>query len=86
MQQEQGTLQIEVGEKLKAVRQAAGLTLSEVQGRTGIDIAEISRAENGKLNLTLARIEQLAFAYGIKPVFTFSGKPKKLKLKKPAKV
>lgn len=37
----------QVGRELKATREAAGISLSQMQERTGIDSANLSRLENG---------------------------------------
>ena len=37
----------QVGRELKATREAAGVSLSQMQERTGIDSANLSRLENG---------------------------------------
>src|SRR5205814_8005207 len=57
--------------ELKAVREAAGLTLAEVSARCGIDQPALSRLENGHTpNPTLDTLWRYAAAVGKRPVLT----------------
>jgi transcriptional regulator with XRE-family HTH domain len=38
--------------RFRKLRKLAGLTLHDVEGRTGINISRLSNAENGKVKLT----------------------------------
>jgi DNA-binding XRE family transcriptional regulator len=59
--------------RLKAVREAQGLTLAEVADRMGIDAPALSRLETGKvLNPTLATLHKWAEALGQKLDVTLS--------------
>ncbi|WP_258539175.1 helix-turn-helix domain-containing protein [Chitinophaga oryzae] len=54
--------QINLGKNIRAVRKAAGLTQLDIEVRTGIDRADISKIENGKKNIELYTIVKLAEA------------------------
>ena len=58
-----GTLE-ETGNALHAARKAARLTQKQVSQLTGIDQANISRIEQGKLNPTLTTLLRLCEATG----------------------
>lgn len=53
------TLQ-QLGELLRQIREAKGLTLSGLQARSGINEGEISRIENGKRNLAFTTLVKLS--------------------------
>jgi transcriptional regulator with XRE-family HTH domain len=53
-----------VGERLRAARRAAGLTLESLRSR-GISPKYYQRAEGGKANLTLHSLARLAEALGV---------------------
>lgn len=71
MTNEKTPLQIQIGKELKQHRQNRDLTMDEVTEITGIKKSAISRAENGRFNLSLQKLEQYAKAYNIEPVITF---------------
>lgn len=54
--------QINLGKNIRAVRKAVGLTQLDIEVRTGIDRADISKIENGKKNIELYTIVKLAEA------------------------
>ncbi|WP_430781334.1 helix-turn-helix domain-containing protein [Actinoplanes sp. G11-F43] len=54
-----------VGPRLKALRQARGLTLAELAGETSLTTSTLSRLENGKLRPTLEQLLPLARAHGV---------------------
>lgn len=50
---------------LKGIRETAGLSLSDIATRTGMDRAAISRLENGQVNNpTIGTIQTLAYGLG----------------------
>lgn len=60
----QSTLE-RLGAAFKQARLEAGLTQSDVHAETGIAIAFISKFENGKCNISIAKLEQLGAAVGL---------------------
>ncbi len=58
------TFQRLVGERLRAARRAAGLTLEDLRSR-GISPKYYQRAEGGRANLTLDSLARLADALGV---------------------
>jgi ribosome-binding protein aMBF1 (putative translation factor) len=55
---------LNVGEGLVAIRNAAGLSQGELAARSGIDQGDISRIERGIANPTLHTLERLGDAVG----------------------
>lgn len=53
-----------VGATFREARLAAGVTQREVHERTGIDIASLSRIENGQGNPSLDTLAKMARAIG----------------------
>ncbi|MBD0273135.1 MAG: helix-turn-helix transcriptional regulator [Acetobacteraceae bacterium] len=53
-----------VGAAFREARLAAGVTQREVHERTGIDIASLSRIENGRGNPSLDTLAKMARAIG----------------------
>lgn len=56
---------IGVGERLRALRRGAGLTLDDLAGRTGISKSTLSRLETGERKLALEHLTILADEYGV---------------------
>lgn len=54
--------------KLRRLRFAAGLTLTELSGRSGVDLGSLSRYENGKRNPSPRSLARLAEAIGCEPI------------------
>lgn len=54
-----------VGPRLKALRQARGITLAELSVETGVTASTLSRLENGRLRPTLEQLLPLARAHGV---------------------
>lgn len=50
----------QVGELLRQAREAKGLTLIELEVRSGVNAGEISRIERGKRNLAFTTLVKLA--------------------------
>lgn len=66
----------EAAEALKAERKKACVTLAEVSKRSGIDVAALSRLENGIFdNPTMATLSRYAQALGKTLVFKFIDPP-----------
>lgn len=61
-----------VAEKIKEVRTNKGLSQKEVALSVGIDQAQYSRIESGKVEPTLSSLEKIADALGIKVVELFN--------------
>ena len=57
-------LQKQVGAAIRRERQAAGLSLRDLEEATGIGRGHLSNFENGKTNLTLETLHKLAGAIG----------------------
>ncbi|MFI7541797.1 helix-turn-helix domain-containing protein [Actinoplanes sp. NPDC049599] len=54
-----------VGPRLRALRQARGITLAGLATETGLTASTLSRLENGKLRPTLEQLLPLARAHGV---------------------
>jgi len=57
-----------IGARLKALREARGLTQRDVALRAGIHQSMISRVENGRVGVTLDALERQAKALGVRLV------------------
>ncbi|MDX6491183.1 MAG: hypothetical protein QOD43_1428 [Gaiellaceae bacterium] len=55
----------QLGRRLRQLRRAGGYPLAEVAERTGISTSFISHIENGKSDITIGRLLQLANFYGV---------------------
>jgi transcriptional regulator with XRE-family HTH domain len=53
------------GERLRAIREAKGLSIRELEERTGIDRAYISRVENGLQRPSLDFLGRVSKALGL---------------------
>jgi transcriptional regulator with XRE-family HTH domain len=60
-----GTVHVELGERLRAIRQLRRKTLKEVAGAAGISESFLSQLERGRTNATIATLQRLAVALGI---------------------
>src|SRR5437764_5316409 len=56
---------IELGERLRAIRQVRRKTLKEIAGAAGISESFLSQLERGRTNATIATLQRLATALGI---------------------
>lgn len=61
------TILITFGTNLKRIRQEKGYSQRGLAANCSIDSAEISRMENGLVNITLQTLEQLAEALEVTP-------------------
>ncbi|MEW6666814.1 MAG: XRE family transcriptional regulator [Thermodesulfobacteriota bacterium] len=64
---------IDVGQRVKKVREARGLTLQDVSKRTDIDVSSLSRIEDGSLAPPLGMIIRLAKALEMRMGYFISG-------------
>lgn len=64
---------VEVGERVKRVREARGLTLEDVSRRTDIDVTSLSRIEEGSLSPPLGMIIRLAKALEMRMGYFIAG-------------
>ncbi|HEY4323625.1 MAG TPA: helix-turn-helix transcriptional regulator [Mucilaginibacter sp.] len=55
------------GEHLKKIREARGLSLRDLELRCELDNSKISKIENGKFNIQLSTIFELAKGLGVEP-------------------
>lgn len=55
------------GENLKKIREAKGLSLRDLSALCTIDYGDISKMENGKINITILTVQELAEALEVKP-------------------
>ncbi|HTK21048.1 MAG TPA: helix-turn-helix transcriptional regulator [Mucilaginibacter sp.] len=58
---------IQFGKRLKFLRQTKKLTLRKMALLCNVEYADIQRYENGKLNITLLSISELAKALEVEP-------------------
>ena len=56
-----------IGKRIKVIRQQKSMTQETVGLLTGIDSADISKYESGKINLTLKTIAKFAIALEVHP-------------------
>jgi len=62
---EAATVHVELGERLRAIRQLRRKTLKDVAGAAGISESFLSQLERGRTNATIATLQRLATALGI---------------------
>jgi transcriptional regulator with XRE-family HTH domain len=60
-----GTVHVELGERLRAIRRLRRKTLKEVAGAAAISESFLSQLERGRTNATIATLQRLAAALGI---------------------
>ncbi len=58
-------VQVEVGERLRAIRQLRRKTLKEVASAAGLSESFVSQLERGRTNATIATLQRLSTALGI---------------------
>lgn len=66
-----------MGERLRQIRHALGLTLADVAERAGLAVSTVSKVERGLMALTYDRFTQLADGLGVDvaELFTARGEP-----------
>src|SRR3954451_14088143 len=65
----------QLGQCLKAARQARGLTLKQVAERTGMALSTLSKVENGLMSLTYDKLLQLTSGLKIEIAELFNPAP-----------
>lgn len=60
-------LQRKFGERLREVREVKNLTLRAMAANCELDDSQISKIENGKVNIQLSTIFELAKGLGVEP-------------------
>jgi transcriptional regulator with XRE-family HTH domain len=60
-------LKAKFGSHLKRIRENKGMSLLEVDYRCDLDESNISKIENGKVNIQLSTIFELAKGLGVEP-------------------
>src|SRR3954454_10245860 len=60
-----GAVHVELGERLRAIRQRRRKTLKEVAGAAGLSESFLSQLERGRTNATIATLQRLSTALGI---------------------
>lgn len=64
-----------VGQNVKQLRKAAGLSQAELAERMGVDRAYVSGLEQGRRNTTIVTLWHIAKALGVKISLFFAEKP-----------
>src|SRR5881227_2367953 len=62
---EAGAVHVDLGERLRAIRQLRRRTLKEVAGAAGLSESFLSQLERGRTNATIATLQRLSTALGI---------------------
>src|SRR3954467_2165973 len=60
-----GTVHVELGERLRAIRKLRRKTLKEIAGAAGLSESFLSQLERGRTNATIATLQRLSTALGI---------------------
>lgn len=71
----EGELQRCLGQRLRAVRTAAGLSQEEFADRLGIHRTYIGGLERGERNVTLRTVERIADRLGVEAITLLRGEP-----------
>src|SRR4051812_30303828 len=69
---EDAAVHVDLGERLRAIRQLRRRTLKEIAGAAGISESFLSQLERGRTNATIATLQRLATALGIEVSDLFS--------------
>jgi transcriptional regulator with XRE-family HTH domain len=67
-----GAVHVELGERIRAIRQLRRRTLKEIATAAGISESFLSQLERGRTNATIATLQRLATALGIEVSDLFS--------------
>jgi transcriptional regulator with XRE-family HTH domain len=73
----------QLGQSLKATRQARGLTLKQVAERTGLALSTLSKVENGLMSLTYDKLLQLTAGLKMDIAELFNGAANRLERDRP---
>jgi transcriptional regulator with XRE-family HTH domain len=65
---------MEIGERIRAIRQARGLTLSHLSAISGLDVASLSLLETGKVDPHLKTLSRVAAALGVQAADLFTSR------------
>lgn len=71
---------IDVGERLRAVRQLRSLTLRQVSERAGVSESFLSQLERGKASASIASLQRIAAALGTSLGDLFNADPRRAKV------
>lgn len=66
-----GAFRAKVGERLRQLRKAAGLTQEQLAKRAGMDYKYLGSIERGERNVTLDNLERVSRALGVAPYEPF---------------
>src|SRR5947199_8254720 len=81
-----GAVHVELGERLRAIRQLRRKTLKEIASAAGISESFLSQLERGRTNATIATLQRLSTALGIEVSDLFTtGKPQPRALRRGAR-
>jgi transcriptional regulator with XRE-family HTH domain len=61
----------EFGENIRKLRESKNMTQFDLEAASGIDRADISRIENGRLDIQFSRIIKLAESLGVETLALF---------------
>lgn len=61
------TISKKLGDNIKKIRETKDMSQGDICRITGMDRGYISRVENGSKNPTIANLEKIAKALGVKP-------------------
>ncbi|MGF1924245.1 MAG: helix-turn-helix domain-containing protein [Bacteroidia bacterium] len=67
IRKDHSSIQKSFGENLQKIRNEKGLSLRALAAKCDVDDSKISKIENGKFNITLATIIELAKGLDIQP-------------------
>ncbi len=67
LRKDHSSIQLLFGENLQKIRNEKGLSLRALAAKCDVDDSKISKIENGKFNITLATIVELAKGLDVKP-------------------
>ena len=82
-----GAVHVELGERIRAIRQLRRRTLKEIATAAGISESFLSQLERGRTNATIATLQRLATALGIEvsDLFSSNGLPRPTVLRREAR-
>lgn len=63
-----------VGTNIRKLRNGKKLSQEELAHEAGMDRSYLSEIENGRKNISIMMLEQIADALGVKPTFLLGGK------------
>jgi transcriptional regulator with XRE-family HTH domain len=65
MKNENDQLHVQIGRRLQAYRNRAGMTLRELADETGLSPSYLSKLESGKVGLSVANLDKIATGLGL---------------------